>query len=638
MKPMATKRMQPRARDWTVVLTMLLGLALFLLFLYRRAERPDALNEGRAAYARGQWSRAADLARQRLKSDGKDLAALRLLARSSIRLGRDGAGASIYGERLGALPLEPEDSFLLGLAASRQGDSQKALSVWSKACRELPEHPELLLSLANLLARMQRLDESSELARRLSLVPDWQASGLLLLGTNRFMMDDQAGAADALARGLQLDLAASKAPLDPGVYRKMLARCLISLGRPTDSDVWLEPLTAGAGNAPVDTEAAWLASRSALQQKQFDRFKEELARSGSYRASDPLTPEPSLYAGAARCGTCHSEISRAHAETRHSRTFHHGAELLSLARPSSPLADPADSKVTHTFVQDGTILKVRSNIESRIYEVVVDYAFGTKDRYLTMVGRDGEGGSRALRLSYFHEQSKSGWGPTAGDTGTAADRQSLRGQVVPLRDGVVRCLQCHVTKPREFRDPERIGRGPEAADAGIGCERCHGPGGNHIAAVEADLADHAIVNIGAGSGEAATQQCRDCHIVGDASEILNRREESIWVRSPGLTMTFSRCYTESSGALSCLTCHDPHRASERSASFYERKCLACHQPGRSGSGAGLQSNSRGTTCKVDPNGDCLNCHMPKVPMAVLHTSLTDHYIRVHSGDRDGQTK
>ena len=154
--------------------------------------------------------------------------------------------------------------------------------------------------------------------------------------------------------------------------------------------------------------------------------------------------------------------------------------------------------------------------------------------------------------------------------------QNLRGQIVPLRDGVVRCLHCHVTNPREFRDPDRIGRGPEAADAGIGCERCHGPGGNHIAAVEADLADHAIVSVGPDSGEAATVQCRDCHIVGDATEIENRREDSIWVRSPGITLTFSRCFTESSGALSCLTCHDPHRDAERSASFYERKCIACH--------------------------------------------------------------
>ena len=101
MKPMATKRRRPRAWYWTLGLILSLGLTLFLLSLYRRAEQKDAIGEGRAAYDRGEWSRAADLARERLKSDAKDLAALRLLARSSIRLGRDGVGASIYGERHG---------------------------------------------------------------------------------------------------------------------------------------------------------------------------------------------------------------------------------------------------------------------------------------------------------------------------------------------------------------------------------------------------------------------------------------------------------------------------------------------------------------------------------------------------------
>jgi len=632
--PMTTKRRRPRAWVWAIGLAMLCGLALFLLSLYYRAERKDEVTAARAAYDRGEWSRAADLARQRQKTDGKDLTALRLLARSLIRMGRHGDGALIYHERLGTEALEPEDAFLLGLAASRLGDEQKALAVWSKAAAESADHPELLRSLANLLARMQRLDESAALAQRLSMLPGWQAAGLLLLGTIRFSIDDHAGAVEALSRGLQLDPKASRAPLDPGVYRKILARCLLSLGRAAEADGWLEPLLAEAGNAPADTEAAWLASRSALQQKQLDRFKTELARSGTYRASNPLVPEPGLYSGSARCGTCHSEISKAYAGARHSRTFHHGAELLLLPRPQAPLADPDDSKVTHTFVQDGTKLKVRSNIDTRIYEVVVDYAFGTKNRYLTMVGRDGDGGWRALRLSYFHAPMRSGWGRTEGDAGTAANIQNLRGQLVNVRDGVVRCLHCHVTNPREFRDPDNTGSGPEAAGGGIGCERCHGPGGNHIAAVEADLADHAIVNAGPGSGEVATVQCRGCHLLGDATEIQNHREESTWVRSPGITMTFSRCYTESSGALSCLTCHDPHRDSEQSASFYEQKCVACHQTAGSPSGTSAKPDSRGTVCKVNPTRDCLNCHMPKVPMPVLHSSRTDHYIRVH---RDAQT-
>ncbi len=240
----------------------------------------------------------------------------------------------------------------------------------------------------------------------------------------------------------------------------------------------------------------------------------------------------------------------------------------------------------------------------------------------------------ASRLSYFHGQGQSGWGRTSGDVGTSGV-DSLRGQTISVRDGVVRCLQCHVTNPRQFRNPDAIGPGPEAADAGIGCERCHGPGGNHVLAVENDLADRALINIGPGAGEAATVQCRDCHVVGDASEIRNRREEPIWVRSPGITLTFSRCYTESSGALSCLTCHDPHRDAERSAAFYERKCLACHGASGTAAGPGAAATTRTVVCKVNPARDCLNCHMPRVPMPVLHTGLTDHFIRVHQEGTSG---
>ncbi len=631
---MDNKKQRPRAWVWAIGLAVFVGLILFLRPLHRPSETQDPLAAARTAYDHGDWTKAASLVRDRLKTDRNDPAALRLLARALIRQGRDIDGAMIYGQRLKTEAMEPEDSFLVGLAANRQGDEQKALAIWSSAVQQPPEHPELLLVLANLLGRLQRVDESAALARRLAQIPGWEAAGLLMLGTSQFTMDDPAGAAETLTRGLKLDPEAAKAPLAPAVYRRILARCLLSLGRAAEADEWLKPLLTSAGYGSVDTEAAWLASRSALQQKQFDRFQTELDRSGTYRVSNPLVPEPSLYAGSASCDACHGEISKAYEPSRHSRTFHHDAGLLALPRPPAPLADPDDPKVTHTFVQDGKKLKVRTNIQSRIYEVVVDYAFGTKDRYLTMVGRDGDDRPRALRLSYFHEPTRSGWGRTAGDVGTASNLQNLRGQLVDVRDGIVRCLQCHVTNPRQFRDPDKIGSGPEVADPGIGCERCHGPGGNHILAVKADLTDRAIVNVGPDSGEAASVQCRDCHIVGDASEISNRREESVWVRSPGITMTFSRCYTESSGELSCLTCHDAHRDSERSASFYEQKCLACHHAAVAAA-ASAKVASRGGVCKVNPAHDCLKCHMPKVPMPVLHTSLTDHYIRVH---RDAETK
>ena len=524
--------------------------------------------------------------------------------------------------------MQPEDFFLLGLSIARQGNEDLALEVWTKAATEPPDQPELLLSLANLLARRQRFDESAALAQRLASIPGWEAAGLLNLGANRFSLEDYPAAVKALEEGLRADPEAARSPLDASVYRKLLARCLLTLGRPAEADRWLDQGSNTSEAAP-DPEAAWLASRSALQQGQLERAKVALVRAGTYRADNPLVPEPSPYIGSAKCAPCHAEISRNHERARHARTFHHGAGLLKLPRPEGSLTDPDDPKVTHSFLQDGKKLKMQTRIDDRLFETLVDYAFGTTDRYFSLVGRDGNGGYRALRKSYFHDAKGSGWDRTAGDAGHTDRFEQARGQLIQVRDGVVRCLHCHVTNPREFRDPDHDGSGPETADAGIGCERCHGPGANHVAAVAADLSDRAIVSASRDAGDAVNIQCRACHIVGDATEIDHHREDPIWVRSPGATMNFSRCYTESSGALTCLTCHDPHRDSERSASFHERKCLGCHSTPTSPGLATEKQVKAPILCKVNPTTGCVGCHMPKVPMPVLHTSLTDHFIRVH---------
>ena len=100
----------------------------------------------------------------------------------------------------------------------------------------------------------------------------------------------------------------------------------------------------------------------------------------------------------------------------------------------------------------------------------------------------------------------------------------MRGQPIPVRDGVVRCIYCHVTNFRDFRDPlPEGGLSPAAADAGIGCERCHGPGGNHLVAIKAGFADRAIVNAGTASSSMITAQCADCHVVGSTEHITPPR-------------------------------------------------------------------------------------------------------------------
>jgi tetratricopeptide (TPR) repeat protein len=149
----------------------------------------------------------------------------------------------------------------------------------------------------------------------------------------------------------------------------------------------------------------------------------------------------------------------------------------------------------------------------------------------------------------------------------------FQGETISVRAEVAKCLYCHTRYPRAGR--ERIG--PETADRAIGCERCHGPGGNHLAAVAAGFSDPAIVNPASGSPQAvAEERCNDCHVL-DRSYRHRDPEQPGWVRSQGAGSTWSRCNTESGGAFGCVTCHEPHKGVRSTTTEqYEAKCLACH--------------------------------------------------------------
>jgi len=595
------------------------------------AARPAA---ARAAYASQDWQRALDLAREVLKANPADRETLRIYARASARLENDSTAAAIYKDRLVGVPIEPEDYFLSGLMLGRGGRSEMALEVWQKGVEMKPEFPEMLDHLARLSARMQRLDPALDAARRLARQPGWEARGLLLTGQLESMVENPKGGAAALEEGLKRDPTARGAPFPAGYYRTLLARDLLQLGRAREAREALESALADKGGRAADPEAAWLLSRAYLQEGHVELAATALAQASGYRASNPLEPEPSPYVGAARCERCHSEICKTHARSRHSLTFHRGAELLDLTLPDRSLADPDDAKVTHAFVRENDRIVEETRAPDRVFKMVVDYAFGVRGRYVTMVGRDEQQTYRAARMSHFHSAEGTGWTPTFGNEPAIELAERVRGESVDVRDGVVRCVYCHVTRSRNFRQPPpESGIGPEAADPGIGCERCHGPGGNHIAAVEAGFTDAAIVTMPAANAVGITRQCGDCHTVDPPGEIQEDPEDPRYVRSPAVTLTLSRCYKESSGALSCLTCHDPHRDDEHVVAHHEAKCLSCHFDEGTRSGGAVKSPTashigRGRVCKVNPKNDCLKCHMPKIPAPALRTSLTDHYIRV----------
>ncbi len=196
------------------------------------------------------------------------------------------------------------------------------------------------------------------------------------------------------------------------------------------------------------------------------------------------------------------------------------------------------------------------------------------------------------------------------------------------------CLGCHVSGMRPPVDgTDNRYAMPLFLNSGVTCERCHGPGASHVKS-------GAIANPAKLSAERRDQVCMQCHLEGNAA--IERPGKHLYQYRPGddlfeyvhyyvLTdsdqrelratgqfeaLAQSTCKKRSGDAMSCTSCHDPHRriAPEERPTFYHVKCLACH-------GATFGEKHH----KDQP--DCTQCHMPAALSGdVAHTEVTDHRI------------
>ena len=158
------------------------------------------------------------------------------------------------------------------------------------------------------------------------------------------------------------------------------------------------------------------------------------------------------------------------------------------------------------------------------------------------------------------------------------------------------CLDCHVSGIQPpIEGTENRYKMPVFAYSGVTCERCHGPGAAHANG-------GAIVNPAKLSADRRDAICMQCHLEGNAAierpgkhlyEFRPGDDLSDYVRyyvradqgQPGLRATSqfealaqSMCKKKAGAAMSCMSCHDPHRSvpAEERVSYYRGKCLACH--------------------------------------------------------------
>jgi hypothetical protein len=353
------------------------------------------------------------------------------------------------------------------------------------------------------------------------------------------------------------------------------------------------------------------------------------------------TPPPaSAYAGDAACAECHAKEARTYAETPHARdsrlpdrktilgNFTPGQNVL---RTGNPNIIFAMIQAPDGFYQSSVNIADPQNLsgEAQRFDIVV----GSGRRGQTYLYWKGDE-LFELPVSYWtytHQWINS---PGYPDGGVHFNRP------IPPR-----CLECHATTFQTAGPPENKYL-KDSLVLGIGCEKCHGPGAEHVARERsahppaAGSAETAIVNPARLIRDRQLDVCALCHagavdpigpsmafrpgdVATDYLKIVTPPPDApVDVHGNQVNaLKVSKCFT--SGTLTCSTCHNVHET-QQVADAFSVKCLRCHE---------ARSCPRFRRLGQAIVGHCVACHMPEGESTVLTSTsrgeLLQAIIRTH---------
>jgi len=337
-----------------------------------------------------------------------------------------------------------------------------------------------------------------------------------------------------------------------------------------------------------------------------------------------------LFAGSANCAACHKKIYESHIQTAH---FHTSEMAIQNAIKGS-----FDSGKNSFHYSTGGLVRMEKR-NGGLYQVA--YVNGTErvsQRFDIITGSGTKGqtfltwtGNNLFQLPVTYFTSKSQWCNSPGNPNKIALNRPITS----------RCLECHTTFVEKI-SAENIE--PEAFDKnqmilGVDCEKCHGPGLEHVKFHQQNPAETKgkfIINPASFSRLQSLDLCALCHggrlqktkpsfefMTGDKLSdffLLNtapRDVASIDVHGNqyGL-LTASKCFINSE-KMTCITCHNIHENEKGATGVFSQRCISCH----------TDKHSNIPLCKMtvisnaEKSRNCTSCHMPEIPSKAIAVLL-----------------
>ncbi|MCZ4245314.1 hypothetical protein [Pedobacter punctiformis] len=332
------------------------------------------------------------------------------------------------------------------------------------------------------------------------------------------------------------------------------------------------------------------------------------------------------YTGAATCIKCHVALSQSFAHNPHGLT-------------SKPVNNQDLSRVfepdSNTFSFNAHMRVVIEKRNKGIYQVAYengkethaerfDIQFGSGEKAFTYGYWKGKK-LMELPLSYF--TSINNW---ANSPSFPLDK-IYYGRAITSR-----CFECHGS----YVEKKTVQKSALALDEemekrsliyGIDCERCHGPGKQHVVFHMENPKEKTAKFITIYKTLSRKQKMDACGVCHSGNDVLPQR--SVFGFQPGddlnayyirdfvsfgganpdvhgnqtAMLTGSKCYQKSE-TMTCQSCHNTHESIKSSVQLYSQRCINCHK---------TTTHSALTLAKGILKDNCIDCHMPKQPSKLI---------------------
>ena len=363
---------------------------------------------------------------------------------------------------------------------------------------------------------------------------------------------------------------------------------------------------------------------------------------------------PAGYVDPGSCARCHRQIAENYARTGMGRSFRSVRPSTALPEFDGTSFNNAASGQRFTALQRGNDYYVRRSHggadgkEANTLEVRADYILGSGDHARSYLRRSVDNRLLEFPVSWYAENGGH-WEMSPG-----YDRPGHQGF---SREVNYRCMFCHNGYPGIEGRASAWNGGtefPKLLPEGIDCQRCHGPGGAHVAAATRGQSRQevrsAIVNPARLNAERRLEVCMQCHLETTSSPLpgaIQRQGREVFSYRPGqplgnyilyfdhapgtgqedkfeivssvYRLRQSECFKATNGRPECINCHDPHRAASREETLRKSDavCAGCHGP----AAKPLRASH------PDTASSCTGCHMPQRRAEdAPHILITDHKI------------